>query len=216
MIPELAGSWIDASRPVDAATPVWPGDRPVEPTTAEVDGLVVSAIATTCHVGTHLDAPRHLDPAAAAVDEVPLERLLGAAEVVATDARLVDVGDLPGGWVPRAPRLLLRTDSHPVGAPIDGRFAAVTPELVAWLADRGVVTLGIDTPSVDPFDAVELAAHRALLERDMTWLEGLWLGDAAPGLYLMFALPLRLVGLDAAPARVVLRPLSAAAGGEDP
>lgn len=215
MIPELGGGWIDASRPVDTATPVWPGDRRFEATSVREGGMTISAIATTCHVATHLDAPRHLDPDAPAVDEVPLERLLGAAEVVAvTGCPLIDVARLPDpAWRPRAPRLLLRTDSHPVGAAIDERFAAVTPQLVAWLAAHGVVTLGIDTPSVDPFASTELVAHRALLAHGLTWLEGLWLGDAAPGLYLMFALPLRLVGLDAAPARVVLRPLRAAEGG---
>jgi arylformamidase len=36
-------------------------------------------------------------------------------------------------------------------------------------------------------------------------IEGLNLKDVAPGIYEMFCLPLRVVGADGAPARVVLR-----------
>lgn len=200
--------WIDASRPLGPGTAVWPGDRPFELDVRREGRMTISSVSTTCHVGTHLDAPRHLDPEAPGVDGVPLDRLMGGAEVVAVAGRaLVTPADLPAGWVPRAPRVLVRTDSHPLGGPIDGGFSALTAELVEWLAGHGVRTVGIDTPSVDPFDSTALEAHRALLERGVTSLEGLWLGDAVPGLYLMVALPMPLVGADAAPTRVLLRPL---------
>ena len=39
----------------------------------------------------------------------------------------------------------------------------------------------------------------------MIVIEGLNLRDVEPGLYEMFCLPLRVVGADGAPARVVLR-----------
>ncbi len=207
-VPDESVRWIDASRPLGPGTAVWPGDRPFELDVRREGELTVSAVSTTCHVGTHLDAPRHLDPQAPGVDGVPLDRLLGGAEVVAVPGRpLLARSDMPPGWVPRAPRILFRTDSHPLGAPIDGRFSALTAGLVEWLAGHGVGTVGIDTPSVDPFDSTTLEAHRALLERGVTSLEGLWLGDVAPGLYLMVALPMPLVGADAAPTRVLLRPL---------
>jgi arylformamidase len=68
-----------------------------------------------------------------------------------------------------------------------------------------VVLVGIDTPSVDPFSSDDLPAHRALLERGMTWIEGLWLGGVVAGRYQLVALPMAIVGADAAPARVALR-----------
>jgi len=79
---------------------------------------------------------------------------------------------------------------------------------VDWLADRGVELVGVDTPSVDVFSSKELPAHHALLERGMTWIEGLWLGSAEPGRYLMVALPILLKGADAAPVRAILKPIS--------
>ena len=77
-----------------------------------------------------------------------------------------------------------------------------------WLSDRKVELVGVDTPSVDVFSSIELPAHHALLEHGMTWIEGLWLGDAEPGHYLLVALPILLEGAEAAPVRAILKPLS--------
>jgi arylformamidase len=203
------GGWIDVSRPLTPRTPVWPGDRAFELTGGDHGGLLVSAFATTCHVGTHLDAPLHLASDGASVEETPIERILGRAEVVAVrvGGRAALPGDLPRGWVPRDPRVLLRTDSHPVDAPIGAGFTGASEALIHWLADHGVWTLGVDTPSVDVFESVRLEAHHALAGRGMTWIEGLNLAAAAPGRYLLLALPIALVGVEAAPVRALIRPL---------
>lgn len=200
--------WVDVSRPLVPGIPVWPGDVPfrLEQAVSD-DGAVLSFFAATCHLGTHIDAPMHLDCELPGVEEIALGRLIGPAEVVAVAVAPGSVApaSLPDGWTPAAPRLLIRTDSHPLGAPIGPGFSALESELVHWLADRGVVLVGIDTPSVDPFESEDLPAHRALLERGLTWIEGLWLGDATPGLYQLVALPMALVGAEAAPVRAVLR-----------
>ena len=198
--------WIDVSRPLEPGIPVWPGDVPFRlEVSVSDDGSVLSSFATTCHVGTHLDAPRHLDGDAAGVEAIALNRLIGPAEVVAVAAGRVTQAALPGGWTPAAPRVLFRTDSHPPGTPVGPGFAALDAELVHWLADRDVRLVGVDTPSVDRFESEDLPAHRALLARGLTWIEGLWLGDVAPGRYQLVALPLALVGAEAAPVRAVLQ-----------
>jgi arylformamidase len=204
--PPSRSVWIDVSRPLDPATPVWPGDRPFLLDRRVADGVAVSSFSASCHIGTHLDAPGHIDTTAGGVETISLDRLIGSAEVIAVTAELIAPEHLPAGWRPAAPRVLLRTDSHPLGAPIGRGFAAVDARLVHWLADRGVELVGIDTPSVDPFDSDALPAHRALLERGMTWIEGLWLGGVAPGRYELVALPMAIAGADAAPVRAVLRP----------
>lgn len=198
-------AWIDVSRPLATGVPVWPGDRPFRLEQEVHDGVLLSSIATTCHVGTHIDAPLHLDAAAGGVDSIALARLIGPAEVVVARAAVVTPEVLPAGWAPSLPRLLIRTDSHPIGAPIASGFASIDVRLVHWLADRGVETLGVDTPSVDPYESADLPAHRALLARGMTWIEGLALDRVGAGRYQLVALPMALVGADAAPVRAVLR-----------
>jgi arylformamidase len=102
----------------------------------------------------------------------------------------------------------LRSDSYPIDAAIKNGFSGLSAELAHWLADRGVSLVGVDTPSVDVFSSEDLPAHHALLARGLTWIEGLWLGDAEPGRYLLVALPILLEGAEAAPVRAILKPLS--------
>ncbi len=202
--------WIDASRPLHSATPVWPGDHPFKLDQSRESSFVLSSFSTTCHVGTHVDAPLHLDPSAQSVETLRLERCVGLSEVVRIPATggAITPEELPDGWLPSTSRVLFRSDSYPIDAAIEGGFSGLSAELVGWLADRGVELVGVDTPSVDVFSSKELPAHHALLERGMTWIEGLWLGSAEPGRYLMVALPILLEGAEAAPVRAILKPIS--------
>ncbi len=201
--------WRDVSRPISAATPVWPGDRRLELETHREGAWTVSTLSASLHLGTHLDTPLHVDPAGPGLDAIPLDRFVGPAEVVLArpGAELVGRGDLPEGWVPYAARVLVRTDSHPLDGPIEAGFAALDAELVAWLGSRGVELVGIDTPSVDPLGSTDHPAHHALARAGMVWIEGLWLEGVEPGLYVLAALPLRLCGVEAAPLRAVIRPV---------
>jgi arylformamidase len=202
--------WIDASRPLHSATPVWPGDRPFELHQSRETSFVLSSFSTTCHVGTHVDAPLHLDPTANSVESLRLDRLVGFCDVVQIpgDGRAATPERLPAGWVPSTSRVLFKSDSYPIDAVINGGFSGLSAELVDWLDDREVGLVGVDTPSVDVFSSEDLPAHHALLSRRMTWIEGLWLGDAEPGRYLMIALPILLEGAEAAPVRAILKPIS--------
>jgi len=105
------------------------------------------------------------------------------------------------------PRVLLRladaADPHvwPQG------FRALAPETVRMLAGRGVVLIGIDTPSVDPETSKDLPSHMAARAADMRILENLVLAHVAPGDYELIALPLKFANLDASPVRAVVRTL---------
>ena len=160
-------------------------------------------------MGTHVDAPLHLDPTGNGVEAVPLGRCVGPADVVRIPATgcAATPSEPPAGWTPGKSRVLFRSDSHPIDAAIQEGFSGLSAELVNWLADRDVELVGIDTPSVDVFSSEDLPAHHALLDRGMTWIEGLWLGDAEPGPYLLVALPILLDGAEAAPVRAILKPL---------
>ncbi|MFZ4576536.1 MAG: cyclase family protein, partial [Phycisphaerales bacterium] len=70
---------------------------------------------------------------------------------------------------------------------------------------RGVITIGVDAPSVDLFSSKDLEAHNAILRHDISILEGLDLSKVEPGEYELIALPLKLIGFDGSPVRAVLR-----------
>jgi arylformamidase len=83
-------------------------------------------------------------------------------------------------------------------------FRALTGSAAEWLVERGLKLIGMDYLSVDPYDAQPKLAHLALLGAGVVVLEGLDLRGVPVGNYELTCLPIRLVGADAAPARVVL------------
>lgn len=200
---------IDISPVLHPGVAVWPGDVPlsrqVALSIADGANIDLSSVHTTVHVGAHTDAPSHYVAGGPSIEQRPLERYLGPCEVIAVDVprgARISPHHLP--HPPRAPRVLLRTGSFPDPDVFNTDFCSLSPELVDLLADAGVVLVGIDTPSVDPFDSKLLESHQAIARRDLAILEGVLLDHVQPGLYTLVALPLRLAGADASPVRAVL------------
>ena len=72
----------------------------------------------------------------------------------------------------------------------------LSPASAAWLVAQGVLLVGIDYLSIDPYDAEPAAAHLTLLGAGVVVLEGLDLRDVPAGEYDLAALPLKLAGAD--------------------
>ncbi len=207
----MNSNWIDISRPLIPDIPVWPGDDPFRFRTNLRDGWSVSRLDTTCHVGTHAETGLHVEQGHPPLSAIGLETFCGPTEVVYAacgGASAVSPGHLPRDWRPATPRVLVRTGTFPTGSPKIGLdFVGITPELIELLAASDVQLVGIDTPSVDPLESQDFPAHHSLARHGLVWIEGLDLEHVDPGLYDMVALPLPVIGTEAAPTRVVVRPI---------
>lgn len=191
---------------------VWPGDTPPR---REIlcdmhrgDNLTLSTLHATVHLGAHADAPSHYGREAPAIHERPLDYYLGPCQVQRVPSargQCLRPADLPRKV--SCPRLLLDTGTHRDAEHFPQDFAALSPELVDFLHQEGVILVGLDSPSVDPFTSRDLPAHRTFLRHDMAILEGLVLQPVPEGVYELIALPLRLEGFDASPVRAILRTL---------
>ena len=208
---------IDISPVLSPRVAVWPGDTPFSRTVnvAIADGanIDLSHIKTTVHVGAHTDAPNHYAEDGAGIDQRSLERYYGPCLVVRVEvgrsARIVPA-DLPPEVFSRTAlpeRVLFATGTFPDPDHFNEDFAAISPELVVWLDERGVTLVGIDTPSVDLCHDAALLSHSEIAARDMAILEGIVLEHVEPGPYTLIALPLRIEGADASPVRAVLAPV---------
>lgn len=203
---------IDISPPITPELAVWPGDTPPR---REVlldlrrgDAVTLSTLHATVHLGAHADGHNHFGAEAPGIDARPLADYIGPCEVIAVQiprGGTIAPADLKAP--PGTPRVLFRTSTFPDPTRFNEDFAALSPELVEILASRGVRLVGIDTPSVDPFDSKDLPTHQACLRHDVAILEGLVLNEVPAGRYELIALPLRLIGFDASPVRAVLRTL---------
>ena len=204
----------DITRPATADTPVWPGDEGFSlGWTARIEEgqpANVSFVRFGTHTATHADAPYHVLPDGARIDEVPLDRFIGRTLVVATNDRetidrrfVASVLELN----PSTQRVLFRTGAWHAPDRFPDRFPSLEPAAADLLVAGGVVLVGTDAPSVDPLASVDLPCHHRLLGAGVVILENLLLDDVPEGVHQLIALPLRLIGADAAPVRAVLEAL---------
>lgn len=200
----------DITPPITPKLAVWPGDttlsREVLCDMARGDNITLSTLRATVHLGAHADGPNHYGKDAPAINERSLDYYLGPCQVIRVDvARATRIIPSMVRAELTAPRVLFATGTYPDPQNWNGDFAALSVELIDFLHERGVITVGIDTPSVDLFESKDLPAHKAILRHNMSILEGLVLKDVPEGMYELIALPLPLVGFDASPVRAVLR-----------
>jgi arylformamidase len=202
---------IDVSVSLDAKLPTYPGNTPfsLEATQRIAEGASsnVSALHMSAHAGTHVDAPRHFFDAGGGADTLALDMLIGRTRVVEVTSRRIEASDLEPFDLSEDVRVLIKThNSRLWGDPqFHADFVGVAESGARYLIDHGVKVVGVDYLSVEIYKAPGKPAHNLLLGNGAIVIEGLNLRDVDPGVYDMFCLPLKIVGSDGAPARVVLR-----------
>ena len=203
----------DVTVPLRPSIPTYGGTEPgpvlnFHSLISKGDSANVSALSLGSHTGTHVDAPDHFLDNKVTVEQMPVAAMVGPAYVAefATDSHIT-IADLERAGIPAGTtRLLAKTTNgrfwdddafHP-------EFIGFTDESGAWLAERGMVLVGIDYMSIERFHSPTHAVHRALLRQNIVILEGLDLRAVSPGGYFLVCAPLPVVGADGAPARVYL------------
>ncbi|UUX93555.1 cyclase family protein [Methanoplanus endosymbiosus] len=195
----------DVTREVCSGLMAYPGDPKAEFYSQTTDDCMVSEIKMCSHSGTHIDAPRHYLPEGDSVDLVSPFRLIGPVLVADSGVKSGEITAdcfaseiVEGG----CKRLLIKTEFS-----YENNFREDYPYLsegaARIIADAGLLSFGIDTPSVDPYGG-DGQNHRIILSENIPVIELLDLSDVRSGSYFMYALPLRLRGLDGSPARVIL------------
>jgi kynurenine formamidase len=184
------------------------------------------------HGGTHLDAPVHFAAGRWTVEQIPIDRFIGAAVVVDVSAKAsaqsdyqITVDDLTAwegqhGTIGSDATVLFRTDfskrwpdaagylgTAERGDPAVAKlhFPGVHPDAARWLAEtRKVKAVGIDTASIDYGQSSLFETHRMLYEHNIPAYENLTNLDRLPprGATLV-ALPMKIKGGSGAPLRAV-------------
>jgi arylformamidase len=202
----------------DVSVPIHPGmpiyhDNPgveIERASSIPDGATanVSRITMGLHTGTHIDGPLHFFDDGAGADSLPLAAMVGDAVVVELPdigSGPIDEGALRGAAIPAGTeRLILKTPNSELWSRSEFTrdFVRLDGSGAGYVLELGLKLIGIDYLSIGDPDA-----HRALLGAGVVALEGLDLRGIEPGRYELLCLPIRVVGTDGAPARVLLRDL---------
>ena len=204
----------DVTLPISRDMPVWPGDPGVvlEQVSSMDAGAHdnVSRLACGVHTGTHVDAPHHFLNDGRTVESLSLELLVGPARVVqipeqvkVVTADVLEKAAIPSG----SERLLLKTSNSQLWKhgekEFQTGFVGLSADGAKWLVQQNIRLIGIDYLSIAPYKQ-SVPTHRILLEVGVIIIEGMDLSAISPGVYTLFCLPLKLVGSDGAPARVIL------------
>jgi kynurenine formamidase len=210
---------------IDLSIPVKHGDGRLgvevafgTPYTFESCGWRGSTFSMFAHYGTHVDAPNHFIEGATAIDQAPLNHLLGPAALVELDDHGQEAAitgatlEARGRSVRRGDIAILRTgwsDRCWGTAPFWTEGPYLTLDGADWLVERGVRAVVYDfseeyavrRPGFQGKDCV--VHHRILGEEiyNIEYVQGL--GKIHAPRLAIIALPIKLVGCDGAPARVV-------------
>lgn len=184
------------------------------------------------HGGTHMDAPKHFSKGGFAMNEVPVDRLIGPAAVMDVSSQALDNPDYrittddirsweeEHGELPDGAFLFVRTgygqyypDREQYMGTVERGEAALEnlhfpgfhPDAAQWLAEnRSLAAVGLDTPSIDYGQSTHFRAHQNLYNANIAGFENLANLDELPptGAHVI-ALPMKIEDGSGGPARVV-------------
>lgn len=208
---------IDLSMMLSPATTP-PLDYPhvtVEPLRShEQDNFQSGKICMAIHTGTHVDAPFHFYRDGTPIDQVSLERLVGPGRVVDLREKVgseefitvehLEAAGLADREGVRGLRLLLYTGWAERHWDEDSLYS-LAPHLDEkageYLRDLAIAALGVDFP-VDP--GVPFPVHLILLAAGIPLIENIVnLAGLVGRDFTLIAAPVKLVGGDGSPARVL-------------
>jgi arylformamidase len=203
----------DISVDIHPRMQVYPGDprfrsKPVRSFEAG-DSYGLFKIMMSNHIGTHVDAPSHFIPGGLTITDIPLEVLNGRARVVQIRHReKIDVPELKQLTFMNDVRVLFKTRNSHLWTNhkyFSKKYIHMTPDAARYLVEEGIKLIGFDYHSIELFGDQNYPVHRVLLGNQVVLVEGLDLTQIDEGQYDLSCLPLKLRGMDAAPARVILK-----------
>ena len=214
------------SRLIDLTVPIgdhfrWPVEREVRGNPAQGDVFRITSFRMSVHAFTHVDAPCHVLPDAAAIEATPLDTVVGEAAVI----DLTAIGDGEGIGAADLDRAGSHVDAGGIAilkTAWDRRRSILTPEFwkdapyvtrdgAEWLLDRGIRCAAFDFPQDyvirlllhgERRPLAENVTHDVLLAGGVTLVEYLCNTAELTGDTTWFsAAPIKLSGADGAPAR---------------
>ncbi len=219
---------IDLTQDIFEGMPIWPGHQlPFQMTNQTHEefkerwgteaGFEAHNWLLSEHTGTHCDAILEYDPQGASIDHMPLEYFYG--EAICIDLTGVRYPDY---ITPTALQMAVQSSGqeiHPGDIVIlftghtertypSQDFARVytglNREAAVWLAEQGVVNIGIDSVAIDHSDDREFSGHMVCKEYGIVNTESLTnLRELLGKRFLFFGLPLKFRRGTGSPVRAV-------------
>lgn len=163
-----------------------------------------SRIELDMHTGTHIDAPLHMLPSGSTIDNLDIARFVTECDVIDLTGvkEKIVAEDLQGKNLKPGAFVLLKTRNS-FAEHFDPEFVYLSTAGAKYLKERRIAGVGIDSLGIERAQPGH-ETHKLLFSNNVTIIEGLRLSGVEEGTYQMVALPMKIKGTEAAPARVVL------------
>jgi arylformamidase len=198
--------FIDISMPVKEGMPVYEGDPGVvikSATSVSKHGVRLSKLQMSTHAGTHIDAPAHFIEGAREIDKKDI--IIGKAKVCEFDCDAIGEEELKDCGIEKGDVVLLKTrNSQILNNEFTKDFAYLTQSGAEFLVKKEVRAVAIDYISIEQYGVEGHPVHKKLLSNDISIIEAVDLSKVAAGEYTIYCMPLKLEGVEAAPARCIL------------
>ncbi|GIO06461.1 cyclase [Brevibacillus reuszeri] len=163
-----------------------------------------SRIELDVHTGTHVDAPLHMVTNGETMESIPLDKLVGMCKVLDLthlEERITRT-DLEKLELQKNDFILFKTKNS-FEERFSFTFVYLAEDGADYLVQLGVRGIGTDALGIERSQE-DHPTHKKLFAGNVIVMEGLRLQEVPQGEYFMVAAPLKLIGTDAAPARVLL------------
>jgi len=195
---------------------VYPGtERPVFQWLGRVnsEGYNLTKLTMLTHSGTHIDAPKHFLEDVACVDEIPLQRLFGRANIFRykkePEGQEITLDDIMSSefQLEEDQIFILETGIEKFAETklYNEKYPFPSEEVVNWLINKKIRAYMTDATSVDPVGTKDNTNHHLLLGAGIPIVENLKNLQLIPKneYFLISALPIKLKGRDGAPCRAI-------------
>ena len=196
----------DITVPIYEGMPVYKNKPEKQPKLEQVTNgyITESRLSVDVHTGTHIDAPLHMINEGDTFETLDLQKLVG-------DCKVLDLSQVDGGitrdhlesFEIEADDFILLKTKNSNDEEFNFDFVYLAECGAKLFAEKKIRGVGIDTLGVERSQEGH-PTHKTLFGSGIIIIEGLQLKEVKEGTYFMVAAPLKLVGTDAAPARVLL------------
>lgn len=169
------------------------------------------------HGGTHCDAVWEYKPSGETIENMPLEYFFGSAICVDLSnipySRYIETDDIKNALknakeeLSKGDIVLMYTGHYDRNFETDKwqtEYSGLSYEAAKYLADCGVVNIGVDAPAIDHPDDLNFSGHLVCGEYDITNSENLCnLDKVVNKRFLYFGLPLKIRGGSGSPIRAI-------------
>ena len=199
----------DVSMTIHKDVMVWkdkPEKRPILEVVSDFEYAPAyeTKLTMNLHTGTHMDFPLHMIKDGQNSDHLDLNKLVSVVKVFDLShlSDSIQEDDIKNFNIKTNDFVLFKTRNS-FEDTFNNKFVYLGESAASFLANQHIKGVGVDGLGVER-DQAGHPTHKLLFNANAIIIEGLRLKDIQQGIYMMYALPIKIKGVEALPLSIIL------------